>query len=175
MALAYFITFSTYGTWLHGTSKGMGSVNRDHNQYGEDYVAPDAQREAQSRENMSQPAYVMRSNEERGIVCDAIVALCREKGWRLLAVHVRTNHVHVVVSVDRDPGRVMSDMKARASRELNRWEGSPLTSCAARQRWTRHGSTLHLFEESSVMEKIDYTLNRQGTPMAFFDGRTSAQ
>ena len=34
MALAYFITFSTYGSWLHGTKKGMGSVDREHNEYG---------------------------------------------------------------------------------------------------------------------------------------------
>ena len=34
MALAYFITFSTYGTWLHGTTKGKGSVDREHNQHG---------------------------------------------------------------------------------------------------------------------------------------------
>jgi hypothetical protein len=29
MPLAYFITFTTYGTWLHGTAKGNGSVDRE--------------------------------------------------------------------------------------------------------------------------------------------------
>jgi REP element-mobilizing transposase RayT len=167
MALAYFITFHTYGTWLHGTSKGEGSVDRQHNQYGEDFVAPDPLREARAREDMTQPAYVIGSPQERGVVRDAIVTLCRQRGWRLLALHVRTNHVHAVVQVDRDPGRVMSDMKARASRELTRtgFDG------ATRRRWTRHGSTLHLFSEASVVEKIDYTLNQQGTRMAYYDGR----
>jgi len=117
MALAYFITFSTYGTWVHGTSKGKGSVDRDHNQHGMAFVEPDASREAEAREKMKQSEYKMQAGE-REIVRDAIVELCRQKGWHLLAVHVRTNHVHVVVSVNRDPGRVMSDMKARASREL---------------------------------------------------------
>lgn len=166
MALAYFITFSTYGTWLHGTDKGKGSVDRDHNQYGSEFVTPDATREGSMREAMAQPAYTMDAGQ-REVVRDAIVELCREKGWRLWAVHVRSNHVHVVVTVDRDPGRVMSDMKARASRNLTRAGFDDST----RKRWTRHGSTLHLFDEATMADKIDYTLNRQGAPMARYDGR----
>jgi REP element-mobilizing transposase RayT len=168
MALAYFITFSTYGTWLHGTSKGLGSVDREHNGYGTPFVAPDARREAQSRDAMKQSPYTMRA-AEREVVRDAIVRLCRKMGWQLLAVHVRSNHVRVVVAVDRDPGRVMSDMKAAASRALTRAGFDD----SARIRWTRHGSTLHLFNEAAVADKVDYTLNRQGTPMASHDGRIS--
>ncbi len=167
MALAYFITFHTYGTWLHGTSKGKGSVDREHNQYGTEFVAPNAEREAEAKEDMAQPPYVMRLAEEREVVCDAIVSLCQERGWRLLALHVRTNHVHAVVNADREPGRVMSDMKARASRELTRAGFDDAT----RRRWTRHGSTLHLFDEATVVDKVDYTLNRQGVKLAYYDGR----
>ncbi|HEX4796841.1 MAG TPA: transposase [Humisphaera sp.] len=169
MALAYFITFHTYGTWLHGTSKGMGSVDLEHNRYGEEYVAPDAQREAKSREYMAQPTYIMHSKEQRAVVRDAIVSLCQERCWRLLALHVRTNHVHAVVGADRDPGRVMSDMKAIASRKLTRAGFDD----AERRRWTRHGSTLHLFDEAAVVDKVDYVLNRQGAKMAYYNGRES--
>jgi len=168
VALAYFITFSTYGTWLHGTSKGKGSVDRDHNQYGMPFVEPDEVREAQSRDELNQAPYTMRPSE-REIVRDAIVSLCRAKGWRLLAVHVRSNHVHIVVAVDRDPDRVMSDLKAAASRGLTRAGFDD----AKRKRWARHGSTLHLFDEATVADKIDYTLNRQGPPMALYDGRNT--
>ena len=42
-----------------------------------------------------------------------------------------------------------------------------------RKRWTRHGSTKHLFHDDEVDDKIDYTLNRQGEPMARFEGRTA--
>jgi REP element-mobilizing transposase RayT len=165
MALAYFITFSTYGTWLHGTAKGKGSVDQEHNKFGEEFVDPDPQMERQSREAMTQPAHIMKA-EERVIVKDAIVALCDEKGWCLFALHVRSNHVHVVVAADRDPGRIMSDMKARASKDLSRAGFGDAT----RKRWTRHGSTLHLFDKAAVADKLDYTLNRQGTPMARYDG-----
>ena len=162
-ALAYFLTFTTYGTWLHGTEKGLGSVDRHSNMYGHDYVAPDAQRAAQSHEMMSQPMFVM-SEPERRIVCDAIVSLAYEKQWNLLAVHVRTNHVHAVIRAHRDPGRILSEFKARASKELTLAGFDDVT----RKRWTRHGSTIHLFDETAVQIKIRYTLHQQGSPMARF-------
>ena len=101
MALAYFITFTTYGTWLPGSAKGKGSVDREHNGYGTPFVNPDEQRERWAREAMTQPAYVM-SPAEREIFCQAFVELAKERAWLLLAVHVRSNHVHVVLSADGD-------------------------------------------------------------------------
>lgn len=162
MALAYFITFSTYGTWLHGSAKGLGSVDAEHNAFGTPFVAPDAERERQERATMTQPPYVM-SAAERDVVCRAFVELAAERGWRLLAAHVRSNHAHVVIAADRDPGRIMSDLKARASRELNRAGFDN----AERKRWTRHGSTKHLFRPDEVAAKVRYTLDEQGERMAW--------
>ncbi len=167
MALAYFITFSTYGTWLHGTDKGIGSVDRDHNVFGTPFIAPDADREERAARRMTDPPYVL-SDPARAIVRDSIVELCQKKDWKLLALHVRTNHVHVVVSADREPGRLMSDLKARASRDLNR-SGTDTNL----KRWTRHGSTRHLFDEDSVVAAVAYTLDEQGPPMAVYDPRTN--
>ncbi len=163
MALAYFITFTTYGTWLHGSSKGQGSVDMEHNTFGSPYIAPSENRERRAREAMVQPPYFMTA-QEREVVCRAIVELSTERGWNLLAVHVRSNHAHVIVSADLDPGRMMSDMKAKASRELTRAGFGD----AKRKRWTRHGSTLHLLREADVEAKIRYTLDEQGERMAFF-------
>jgi REP element-mobilizing transposase RayT len=165
MALAYFITFSTYGTWLHGTAKGSGSVDRDHNVYGTPFVAPDAEREDRAACRMTDPPYLL-GETARTIVRDAIVAICEEKNWTLLALHVRTNHVHAVLCADREPGRLMSDLKARASRELNR-SGTD----ASVKRWTRHGSTRHLFDDAAVSKAVAYTLDEQGSPMAVYDPR----
>jgi len=163
MALAYFITFSTYGAWLHGTDRGKGSVDRLHNIHGTPFVEPDAQRERDAAARMNEPPYILHENA-RTIVRDAIVATCAEKAWLLRALHVRSNHVPLVVSADRDPGRLMSDLKARASRELNR-----ATIDAQAKRWTRHGSTRHLFDEASVAAAVAYTLDKQGARMAYFD------
>jgi hypothetical protein len=73
MPLAYFLTFSTYGTWLHGTAKGAGSVDEAHNTFGTPFLEPDPQRERAAQERMDQPPYVM-SAAERDNVCQAIVS-----------------------------------------------------------------------------------------------------
>jgi hypothetical protein len=164
MALAYFITFTTYGSWLHGSAKGKGSVDLEHNGYRTPFVAPDAQREQAAREAMSQPPYAM-SAAERDVVCRAIMDLSHERSWVLLAVHVRSNHVHIVLSADREPGRLMSDLKARASRDLTRAGFGDAT----RRRWTRHGSTRHLFKEAEVPAAVRYTLDGQGERMACYE------
>ena len=155
MPIAYFITFTTYGSWLPGSVKG--SVDNEHNVYGTPWVEADAERERQAREAMTQVPYVMTS-AEREIVCRAMAELSRERGWDLRAAHVRSNHVHVVVSAERDPGRLMSDLKSRASRDLTlaRFDD------AKRRRWTRHGSTRHLIREEAVEAAIRYTLDEQG-------------
>ena len=71
----------------------------------------------------------------------------------------------VVVSAEREPGRLMSDLKARASRELNR-SGTD----ANEKRWARHGSTRHLLDEATVAAAVAYTLDEQGSPMAVYRG-----
>jgi REP element-mobilizing transposase RayT len=115
---------------------------------------------------MVDPPYVL-EDTARTIARDAIVAYCEEKNWTLLALHVRTNHVHLVLSAERELGRLMSDLKARASRELNR---SGTDSNA--KRWTRHGSTRHLFDDAAVDAAVAYTLDEQGPAMAVFDSRS---
>jgi REP element-mobilizing transposase RayT len=162
MALAYFITFTTYGTRVHGSEKG--SVDIAHNAYGTPLVEPDLEPEPRAREAMSQRPYVM-SVPEREIVCKAIVDLATDRGWQLLAVHVRSTHVHVVICTEeRDPGRTMSDLKARASRALNQAGFDSVQ----RKRWTRHGSTRHLLRKDDVEAKILYTLDEQGERMAWY-------
>jgi REP element-mobilizing transposase RayT len=142
-------------------------VDDEHNEYGKPFVEPDAQREARAQVSMTQPPFVLSDAAPRDLVRDAIVALCREKGWRLWAVHVRTNHVHVVVSADRDPGRLMSDLRRERQKALNQAGFDD----AKRTRWTRRGSTIHLFDQPPADGKIDYTLNRQGARMSWYDGR----
>ncbi len=161
MALAYLITFTTYGTRLHGSDKG--SVDDQHNVYGTSFVQKDHRRERWSEEAMTAPDYVM-TQPEREVVRNSIIALAADRAWRLFAVHVRSNHVHVVVSAEREPERIMSDIKARASRDLSLagFDNSE------RRRWTRHGSTRHLFEDEHVDAAIRYALDQQGERMAWY-------
>jgi REP element-mobilizing transposase RayT len=159
--LAYFITFHTYGTWLHGAE--AGSVNDEHNQPGEPWIEPDASLHASSQRRMSQDAYLL-DEPRRRVVRDAIVAECRFRGWNLHALHVRSNHVHLVATASHEPEFVMLSCKAQASKSLNR-AGFDHSD---RKRWTAHGSTRYLWSEESVAEKTEYTLHGQGEPMATY-------
>jgi REP element-mobilizing transposase RayT len=163
MALAYFITFTTYGTWLHGTDKPDGSVDRNHNTFGSPFLSPDPIAHSKSKQAMTQPPYLLDPIRRR-TVRDALVEFARERDWHLHALHVRSNHVHAVIKADRDPDRLLADLKARASRELARAG----VDAADRIRWTRHGSTKHLFTDDALASAIEYTLNEQGERMAYF-------
>src|SRR5207249_9910592 len=93
--LAFFITFACYGTWLHGDPRG--SVDRDHSTYGTPYLPPDRGRCAREQAQLRASPYLLDASR-RQVVLEAILALARRKAWRLWAVHVRSNHVHVVIS-----------------------------------------------------------------------------
>ena len=164
MPLAYFISFTTYGTWLHG--RDPGSVDHAHNQLGTPCLPPDESLEQAERGQLTQPPDRLDAGR-RTVVLETIREVCRHRGWRLWAVHVRSNHVHVVVTAAVKPEKVMADFKAYASRRLR----EHFKEASDRKRWTEHGSTRYLWKEDRVHEAIDYVLNRQGTPMAVHDGR----
>lgn len=65
----------------------------------------------------------------------------------------------------------MSDIKARASRELT----NAGFDTAQRKRWTRHGSTIYLFTDEQVAAKIRYTLDEQGERMAWYSAEPRTQ
>jgi len=160
-ALAYFITFHTYGSWLHG--REAGSVDRQHNHFGAAFLPADKQLEQRRRENMSQPLYLLDARC-RDIVLESIRRHAEFRGWVLHAVHVRTNHVHLVVSCSKTPEQAMNEFKAYASRALND------AGCdeATRKRWSRHGSTRHLFDEEALQAAIRYTVEGQGAVMSVY-------
>ncbi|MBP3957101.1 transposase [Gemmata sp. G18] len=160
-AIAYFITFSTYGTWLHGDERG--SVDRNNNAAGEVLLPENADLLRTRKALMNAPEYRMKA-PERETVLTAIRQHAEIRDWRLLAVHVRTNHVHLVVVGDAKPERMMTEFKAYASRALNR--NSP--AGAQRKYWTRHGSTRWLNTDESVLRAIEYTVSEQGEPMAVY-------
>jgi len=161
--LAYFLTFTTYGTWLHG--KSPESVDSEHNDYGSPFVAPDTAIEQIERNTMSQPAYTM-DQPRRMVVLAAIQEVCRFRGWRLVACHIRTNHIHVVVSAVAKPEKVINDFKVIASRRLT----EAGLDARNRKRWTRHGSTRYLWDLDAVRNAVDYSLNRQGDRMECYFG-----
>lgn len=161
-AVTYLITFACYGCHLHGQE--LGSVDRDHNLPGSRLIPSDPARVLAEQRMMDQPSYRM-DDRRRDAVLTAMRERCSDRRWKLLAAHVRTRHVHVVVEAEARPERVMNDLKAYASGCLNR-RG---LDAAERKRWARHGSTRWLWNQRSVSEAIRYVVDRQGEPMAVFE------
>ena len=159
-ALAYFITFHTYGSWLHGREDG--SVDDQHKTYGQAFAKPDPNRHTARQTQMKQ-SEVSLDEAAREIVLKSLLETCQHRGWQLRALHVRTNHIHVVVSAaNATPEKVLVDFKAYATRNLRRKKViAPQLSV-----WSRHGSTRYLWDETAVHEKCHYTLHEQGEPMA---------
>jgi REP element-mobilizing transposase RayT len=162
--LAYLITYHTYGTWLHGNEDG--SVDDEHNIPGTPMLPPDPARMARERALMDQPEYILDA-PRREVVLSTIQEVCEYRTWPLLAAHVRSTHVHVVVHAQAAPERVMSDFKTYASRHLT--EAGFETR--ERKRWTRHGSTRYLWKPEHVEAAIHYVVRKQGTPMAVYENK----
>jgi Transposase IS200 like len=113
--LAYFITFRTYGTWLHGDDRG--SIDRYHNCYRGERVTSNSVMQKQHKAKLkSEP--VLLNAKQRPIVEAAIREVCDHRRWRLLAINVRTNHAHIVVSAATRPEIVLKDFKAYSTRGL---------------------------------------------------------
>jgi REP element-mobilizing transposase RayT len=112
---------------------------------------------------MLQPAYSL-DEVRRSSVLGSIIERCEQRGWALIAAHVRTNHVHVIAAADASPERVMNDLKSYTSRVLNHAGLDALD----RRRWARHGSTRWLRDRRGVEMAIRYVIEKQGDPMAVY-------
>jgi hypothetical protein len=133
-ALAYHLTWTTYGTWLPGDKRGW--IKKAHH----GVKQPDWRLEGQSRERMVEDAVVL-STEQRASVEQTIAAHCAIRKWSLHAANARTNHVHVIVTADAVPDVVMDQLKAWCSRKLS--DAARLTERVAvragRRRWFTEG------------------------------------
>jgi REP element-mobilizing transposase RayT len=162
-AKGYLITFRCYGTWLHGDERG--SVDRrHHSRYGSEKISPNPEMRATKSRMLKSAAYLL-GPAERTVVEKAIRDVCRVRGYRLIAIHVRSNHVHVVVSHSGQPERMMDSFKAYATKAL-RAEG--LIGSDVKP-WSRHGSTRYLWTEEHVEIAADYVVNRQGEELPNFE------
>ena len=155
----YLLTWTCYGARLHGDPRG--SVDREHNSYGARYVPEDHGRVDVARRMMAESP-VSLGRDERRVVLDEIVESCSRQGWILHAAHVRSTHVHVVVSTSEKPEMAMGRLKAFASRSLNDRFGR------RRKRWTSHGSTRWLLDPHGLQRAVDYVVRGQGETMSLY-------
>ena len=98
------------------------------------------------------------NSAQRAVVERAIREVCEHRGYVLLALNARTNHVHSVVTAPCKPEHVMDSFKAYATRRLRE---AGLLGLDVKP-WSRHGSTPYLWTEDQVQRAIDYVINGQG-------------
>ena len=155
---AYLITFRSYGSWLHGDTRG--SVDRLHNQYGSPGL-PHSPRRLELKLTRLKSAPVEFSSTQRQAVEAAIRETCKFRNWDLWAINVRSNHVHAVVSAECKPEKIIVAFKANATRILRdagcwRRNDSP---------WAKGGSRKYLWTEKEVINAGAYVEYDQGEPL----------
>ena len=107
--LAYFISFRSYGTWLHGDKRG--SIDRFHNRYSDPYLPQNETWQGHNRKQLKTDPFILKA-KERGSVENAIRETCSIRKWDLQAFNIRTNHVCTVVTANRKPSIVLNAFKA---------------------------------------------------------------
>src|SRR4051794_14531911 len=88
--LAYFLTRTTYGTWLPGDERGWV-------QWHEGLQQPSEPLQRYSTGKMVEAAITL-DPHQRELVDETIRRHCEIRNWSLHALNVRTNHVHAVVT-----------------------------------------------------------------------------
>ena len=108
--ITYFITWTTYGTWLPGDARGWRKT-RVGNQLPQPRLAE------WCRNRLSEEPVLLTENHR-----NKVEAVCRKhaqiRGWVLHAVGARSNHVHLAVTADKAPKTVRDQFKANATRVL---------------------------------------------------------
>jgi REP element-mobilizing transposase RayT len=150
--IGYMITWTTYGTWLQGDKRGFfknGEV------LGENKGLEAVNKEAQKYDA------VTLNRRQRQIIETAILEEARRIGEKILAISVRSNHVHIVIDGGMNPvDEVVSGFK-NAGYFAIRKEGS----CG--RIWTRGYDKRYCFDKESLQERIRYAKGQdKKTPTA---------
>jgi REP element-mobilizing transposase RayT len=154
--LAYFLTWTTYGTWLPGDERGW--VERPGR-----FRSPDPRLQAAARSLMTEEPCLL-APEQRRVVEETIARHCAIRRWQLHAVNCRTNHVHVVVTTKVPPNVVRNQFKSWCTRRLKELQQAKKADSPQPVRanwWTERGSERYLNDEQSLAEAIQYVLERQ--------------
>lgn len=145
--MLFHLIWTTYGTWLPGDERGW-LRKRDPALQPPDPVLQRACRAAQREDT------VLLDDAQQALVAETIRAHCQHRGWTLLALAVKANHVHAVVEADRAGNEVRDQFKAWCSRRLSDQAGltEVQTKAGGRRRWFTEGGYIRLIEEEAYLQ-----------------------
>ncbi|MGE3180372.1 MAG: hypothetical protein AB7N71_01980 [Phycisphaerae bacterium] len=152
--LGYLITFSIFGTRLHGDERG--SVDRQHNVYGEPTLGIDHKRNERAKDRMGS-AEVRLTNDQQCAVEDAMKEIAARGGWELSAISAADDHVHVVLSGEAQPQKIRALAKRWLSDFLNaRWRQDAPSGW-----WAEGGSCKYLWDADSLRRAVEYVAQQR--------------
>ena len=148
--LGLFITWTVYGTFLPGDSRGWR-----HRTAGPQPASP---RLEMWHGDRLQHDVITLNDSMRRVAEEAIREICSVRSWSLWAVAVRSDHVHVVVTApEYAPKLVRDQLKAKATKELrsgfSAWKDRPV--------WTAKGDIEYLDSESDIEQCVVYGVEAQ--------------
>ncbi len=148
--LAYLLTWTTRGAWIHGDERGSWQAIRGSSRA--DFIL------SKNTIDRPEPKGLTLTPAARNRVTESIHALCAHRSWTILAVNVRTNHVHAVLNPgDTLPEKVVQQLKAWSTRAL-RESGDIAPDQPV---WTRHASTRYLWKSEHVERAVVYVRDHQ--------------
>ena len=154
--LAFFMTWSNYGTWLPGDERGWI-------EYHHGWKFPDPARKLEAEARMSEDACLLDA-VERALVEKTIEEHCRRRGWELYAVNCRSNHLHVVVAAHAKPDMMRAQFKARCTRRLKELAARRGAAHVRDNWWAERGSRRYLNDEASLADATAYVKDGQDRP-----------
>jgi REP element-mobilizing transposase RayT len=169
----WLLTWTTYGSWLPGDPRGFVSEQVDasgtkfiHNTPGTDYDAGNRRlRDAMLQRLKGSGVRLSVAHAE--VLRNQFLETATVREWRLLAISIMANHIHLVVGVRGDPdhSRILGDFKSYASRALNRIFGRP----GATAWWTESGSKRKLPRDDSVLAAVRYVRDQEYSLLVWLD------
>jgi hypothetical protein len=113
--LAYFITWTVYGSHLQGDEDGWRRRRKG-------YQLPKPRLANWRRERLKHEVLLL-SRDQRKLVEAECKRHCQHRGWHVWTVNARASHVHIVVTANECSGRTVRDqLKANCTRALReRW------------------------------------------------------
>jgi REP element-mobilizing transposase RayT len=169
----WFITSTTYGTWLPGDERGFVSNVMDEqgdwflqNDPGTPYLANDAARKSLAQTVMKGPPVYL-TLEQATAVASQFHETIEHRGWKLHVFAIMAGHVHIVITADDavESSDILGDLKSYASRRLNREWNRPVSGTW----WTESGSQRPIEDDAHFVNVVRYVANQPGCFVLWID------
>jgi REP element-mobilizing transposase RayT len=173
--LHWLLTVTTYGTWLPGDPRGSVTSVRDlrrgeqrtparheHDQFDTPFERPISGLYRSAQSNMKGRPVRLESDHARALI-EQFQETAEHRSWPISAIAVMWNHFHIVLAAPRDVDRtkIRADLKAYASRKLNKLFPKP----SSQEWWSDGGSCRPLKSDLAVANAVNYVLFKQFQPL----------